>query len=205
MNTKIKICGLFRPEDIEYANQTCPDFIGFVFWERSRRFVTPKQARRLREKLDGGIRAVGVFVDAPCEEIIRLLQEGVIDIAQLHGGEPEQDIRRIQERTGRPVIRAAKIRERCDVEALLDSPADWILFDGGMGGGVPFDWSLLKGVERDFFLAGGLSPENLGGLLKDIRPYAVDLSSGVEADGVKDLAKMRAAVGIVRESAQIER
>ncbi len=199
MATKIKICGLFRPEDIEYANIVCPDFIGFVFWEKSRRRVTAKQAAALRKGLGPGIHAAGVFVDAPCGEIISLLEEGIIDIAQLHGEESEEDIRYIQAVTHRPVIKAVRVRSRYDVEAWMDSSADWLLFDSGMGSGISFDWQLLAGVEREYFLAGGLNPGNLKEVLEQIRPFAVDLSSGAETNGVKDLEKMRAAVEIVRE------
>lgn len=191
---KIKICGLFRPEDIEYANRVKPDFIGFVFWEKSKRRVTAGQAALLREKLAPGIQAVGVFVDAPCGEIISLLEKGTIDIAQLHGEESEEDIQYIQAVTHKPVIKAVKVRDRYDVDAWLDSSADWLLFDSGMGSGRAFDWQLLAGVEREYFLAGGLDPDNMGRLPEGICPYAVDLSSGVETEGVKDFEKMRAAV-----------
>lgn len=199
MNTKIKICGLFRPVDIEYANRARPDFIGFVFWEKSRRRVTAEQAAALRKKLAPEIQAVGVFVDAPCEEIISLLEAGTIDIAQLHGDESEEDIRYIQAVTHKPVIKAVKVRDRYDVEAWLDSAADWLLFDSGMGSGIPFDWRLLAGVEREYFLAGGLTPENVRELPEDICPYAVDMSSGAETEGCKDFEKMQAAVRTAHE------
>lgn len=196
--TKIKICGLFRPEDIDFANQIKPDYIGFVFWEKSRRRVDRAQAALLKEKLNPKIQAVGVFVDAPCEEIIGLLEDGIIDMAQLHGSESEEDIRYIQAVTAKPVIKAVQVRNRYDVEAWLDSAADYLLFDSGMGSGVSFDWKLLEGVEREYFLAGGLNAENLESVLAGAAPYGVDLSSGVETDGVKDFAKMQVVAGIVR-------
>lgn len=196
--TKIKICGLSRPEDIEYANRVHPDYIGFVFWEKSRRRVNREQAAALKSKLKPGISAVGVFVDASCKEIISYLAAGVIDIAQLHGEETEEDIQYIQAVTGKPVIKAVKVRSRYDVEAWLDSSADYLLFDSGMGSGVTFDWKLLADVNRDFFLAGGLNPGNLEEVLEGIQPYGVDLSSGVETDGVKDFEKMHAVVDLVR-------
>ncbi len=195
---KIKICGLFRSEDIAYANQVKPDFIGFVFWEKSRRRVNRDQAKALKEQLSNGIQAVGVFVDAPMEEVTGLLKEGIIDIAQLHGDETEEDIQYIQAVTGKPVIKAVKIRHRYDVEAWLDSSADYLLFDSGMGSGKAFDWSLLEGVDREYFLAGGLGPENLSKAAERLYPYAVDLSSGVEVDGVKNPERMREAVALVR-------
>ena len=197
--TKIKLCGLFRPEDIEYANRVHPDYIGFVFWEHSKRRVTPKQAAILKKLLEPGIETVGVFVDAPCEEIISLLEDGIIDVAQLHGDETEEDIQYIKAVTGKPVIKAVKVRDRFEVEAWLDSSADYLLFDSGMGSGVTFDWGLLSDVTRDFFIAGGLHIGNLPEVLENLSPYAVDLSSGVETDGVKDFEKMQAVVKIVRK------
>lgn len=196
---KIKICGLSRPEDIEYANRIRPDFIGFVFWEKSRRRVTAEQAAELKRRLEPGISAVGVFVDAPWEEMISLLDAGVIDIAQLHGDESEEDIRYLRAAAHKPVIKAVQVRDRCDVDMWLGSSADFLLFDSGMGSGVSFDWRLLEGVERKFFLAGGLWPENIKALSETLSPYGIcpwglDISSGVETDGVKDFEKMRAAV-----------
>lgn len=202
--TKIKICGLSRPEDIGFANQARPDYIGFVFWEHSRRYVSRERAGQLKESLSAGIRSVGVFVDAPCDQVVRLLEEGVIDMAQLHGDETEEDIQYIKAATARPVIKAVKVKNRYDVEAWLDSSADYLLFDSGMGSGVPFDWKLLRGVDREFFLAGGLNAGNLSAAVESLHPYAVDLSSGVETGGVKDPAKMREAVRLVREGRRRE-
>ena len=196
--TKIKICGLFRQEDIDYANRVRPDYIGFVFWEKSRRYVDRARAELLKQELNPDISAVGVFVDAPCREVTELLESGVIDLAQLHGDETEEDIQYIKAVTAKPVIKAVRVRTRYDVEAWLDSAADYLLFDSGMGSGVSFDWGLLDGVDRDFFLAGGLHADNLNQALECLNPYSVDLSSGVETDGVKDLAKMQEAVNIVR-------
>lgn len=201
-NTKIKICGLSRREDIDYANRVRPDYIGFVFWEKSRRYVDRERAELLKQALSPDISAVGVFVNAPCRKVTDLLEGGIIDMAQLHGDETEEDIQYIRAVTAKPVIKAVKVKTRYDVEAWLDSAADYLLFDSGMGSGVAFDWSLLEGVDRDFFLAGGLHAGNLGQVIESLNPYAVDLSSGVETDGVKDLAKMQAAVDIVRGGKQ---
>lgn len=202
MAVKIKICGLSREEDIHYANQVIPDYIGFVFWEHSRRYVSHERAAMLRRTLRPGIQAVGVFVDAPPEEVVSLLRAGVIDMAQLHGEETEEDIRYLQEVTGNPVIKAVKVRNRLDVEASLDSAADYLLFDSGMGSGVAFDWGLLADIPREFFLAGGLKPENLKQAVETVMPYAVDLSSGVETEGFKDRDKMQQAVTVVRQQEQ---
>lgn len=194
---KIKICGLFRDKDIDYANLVKPDYVGFVF-AKSRRQITEKQAREFRTRLSPQIQTVGVFVDTPAEEIIAYLTEGIIDIAQLHGRETEEDIRYIKAVAGKPVIKAVKVQSRSDVEAWLESKADFLLFDSGAGSGQTFSWELLSGVKRDFFLAGGLSLENLETAMKEVEAYALDLSSGAETDGIKDLAKMRKIVQTVR-------
>lgn len=195
---KIKICGLTRPEDIACVNRLLPDYIGFVFWPRSRRLVTRQQAAQLKAMLSPEIRAVGVFVNALMEEVAGLLAEGIIDMAQLHGEESEEDIRYLQTATGKPVIKAVKVHGRQDVEAWLDSAADFLLFDSGMGSGQTFDWSLLEGVSRPYFLAGGLGTENLEQVLFQDGPYGVDLSSSLETDGRKDPEKMRRVMELVR-------
>ena len=199
---KIKLCGMFRPEDIGYANEVKPDFVGFVLAEGFRRKITRAQAAEFRRALDPEIPAAGVFVDNPSEEVISYLREGIIQMAQLHGNETEEDIRYIQAVTGKPVMKAVKITGRYDVEAWLDSAADYLLFDGGTGSGVTFDWSVLTGIDRDFFLAGGLNAGNLLAAAEKVHPFAVDLSSGVETDGVKDLNKMREVVRLVREQCE---
>lgn len=195
---KIKICGLTRPEDIACVNRLLPDYIGFVFWPKSRRLVTRQQAAQLKAMLSPEIRAVGVFVNAPMEEVAGLLAEGIIDMAQLHGEESEEDIRYLQTATGKPIIKAVKVHGRQDVEAWLGSAADYLLFDSGMGSGQTFDWSLLEGVSRPYFLAGGLGPENLEQVLFQDGPYGVDLSSSLETDGRKDPEKMRRVMELVR-------
>lgn len=197
---KIKICGLTRPEDIACVNRLLPDYIGFVCWPGSRRFVSEEQAARLKAALSSEIRAVGVFVDAPVEEITALLQKGVIDMAQLHGEESEEDVRRIRELTGKPVIRAVKVSCRRDVEEWQGSAADYLLFDSGMGSGRTFDWSLLEEVKRPYFLAGGLGADNLEQVLARVRPYGVDVSSSLETDGYKDPEKIRRVMELVRNA-----
>lgn len=199
---KIKICGMRRTEDIEYANQTLPDYVGFILAKGFRRSITADQARAFKALLDPKIKAVGVFVDDPPDEIIALLEEGVIDMAQLHGQESEEDIVYIKAASGKTVIKTVKAENRYMVEAWLDTAADYLLFDSGAGTGKTFDWGILEDVDRDFFLAGGLKPDNIGEAAGMAHPYAVDLSSGAETDGVKDLEKMRRAVEAVRKLPQ---
>ena len=197
--TRIKLCGLSRPCDIDAANALLPAYIGFVFAEKSRRCVCPEEARALRERLDPGIQAVGVFVRETPERVAELLNGGVIDLAQLHGGEDETYLERLRALTDRPLIQAFRVDSPADLARAERSTADHILLDNGPGGtGSAFDWSLLKGFARPFFLAGGLGPENAAQAVAALHPFAVDVSSGIETDGLKDRMKMRAFVEAVR-------
>ena len=197
--TRVKMCGLRRAEDIEAANRLMPEYIGFVFAPASRRYIAPEDAAVLRLRLRPGIRAVGVFVDEEESAAARLLESGVIDIAQLHGNEDEAYIARLKARTGKPVIRAFRVKNAEDLRAAEASPADMILLDAGAGDGKTFDWSMLSSVSRPYFLAGGLTPENTAEAVKRYHPFAVDVSSGIETDGFKDCNKMRAFMRAVRE------
>lgn len=198
--TKIKICGLKREEDIYYVNSCRPDYAGFVFTDRSRRFVTPVIACRLRERLAPAIIPVGVFVNERPEKIAELLKFEIISMVQLHGQETEEYIKRLKGMTNKPVIKAFSIQRKEDMEKALESAADYILLDNGAGGtGKTFDWSLSKEADRPFFLAGGLSPENVRQAVKKLYPFAVDVSSGVETEGKKDLNKITAFINAVRK------
>lgn len=197
--TKIKLCGLSRLRDIETANALLPDYIGFVFAPKSRRYVTAEQAAALKEKLHPDIKAVGVFVNEKPETIAKLLERGIIDIAQLHGSETEADIQRLREFTDKPIIKAFRIDSEQDIALAQASSADFVLLDSGAGGtGTVFDWALLRAVSRPYFLAGGLDRENVSGAVKKLRPYAVDVSSGIETGGYKDKSKMEMFVHAVR-------
>ena len=196
---RIKLCGLTRPCDIEAVNDLRPDYIGFVFAKKSRRYVSPEQAAELKSLLRPGILAVGVFVDEEIERITGLLSSGVIDLAQLHGGEDETYIERMRERTDRPIIKAFRVEGEEDIEKAQASAADYVLLDSGGGGtGKAFDRELLARIDRPYFLAGGLDASTVGEAVKRWRPYAVDVSSGIETDGVKDAEKMRRFMEAVR-------
>ena len=197
--TKIKFCGLTRTGDIEAANELKPDYIGFVFWPKSKRAVTAEEAKTLKAKLDPSIKAVGVFVDEDMEAVKSLLDGGIIDIAQLHGHEDEDYITGLKEASGKPVIKAFKIRSEDDIRKAEASPADLVLLDAGMGDGVTFDWSLIKNTGRPYFLAGGLDPDNAADAVRTLHPYALDVSSGIETDGLKDTNKMAAFAASVRK------
>lgn len=199
--TRIKICGLTRPEDVRYVNTAKPDWCGFILnFPSSRRNVTPEQARALRAGLDPDIRPVGVFVDRPAEEVAALLNSGVISVAQLHGREDNAYISVLRTLApGCVVWRAFQLRSQADLAAADASGADLVLLDNGRGTGQTFDWSLAGSVHRPFLLAGGLTPESIPRAVAALRPYGLDLSSGVETDGVKDPAKIQAAVTAARE------
>ena len=196
--TRIKMCGLRRPEDIDAVNEIRPDYVGFVFFPGSRRYVPPETAAVLRSALRPDIQAVGVFVDEDPDTVARLLAGGAIDLAQLHGHEDAAYIARLRKETDRPLIRAFRIRSAADAAVAQASPADHILLDAGAGDGKTFDWSLLHGVSRPYFLAGGLNPENVAAAVRDLHPFAVDVSSGIETDGWKNIEKMRAFARAVR-------
>lgn len=197
--TKIKLCGLTRPEDIRAANALKPEFIGFVFAPKSKRYVSPRQAETLKALLSPQIRAVGVFVNVEIESVAELLNSGVIDLAQLHGNEEEGYIQKLRARTGSPILQAFRITSEQDVRRAEHSTADHILLDAGAGTGTAFDWSLLRQIRRPYFLAGGLGPDNVERALELLHPYGVDISSGIETEGVKDPEKMAAFVAAVRK------
>lgn len=199
-DTKIKICGLRRREDILAVNEAKPDFCGFVMEVPGRfRSVTRDRARELVSGLDRRILPVGVFVNALPETVAELLNDGTFALAQLHGQEDEAYIKELRILTGKPLIQAFSIRSEEDVERALKSSADYILLDQGGGGtGKAFDWNLVTKMNRNFFLAGGLGVENLAAAVKKLHPFAVDVSSGVETDMWKDPEKIRLAVERVR-------
>lgn len=200
--TKIKICGLKRPEDIDYVNEAGPDYCGFIInVPGSPRTLPPSAVQRLCRRLKEGIKPVGVFVNALPEEILDLALNGTIKVIQLHGRENDAFIERIKALTSLPVIKAYSVSDRDDLLKAAESPADYILLDHGAGGtGKSFEWSLLTDFNRPYFLAGGLTPENLPEAVKRFHPFAVDLSSGVETDGYKDREKILAAMAAVRST-----
>lgn len=197
--TKIKLCGLSRECDIRIANELQPEYIGFVFYKKSRRYVTPERAAELRRLLDPSIQTVGVFVNEAPEIVAGLLGNAVIDIAQLHGAEDVSYVKKLRKLTDKPFIQAFRIRTAEDISNAEKSPADFILLDSGAGGtGTAFDWKLAGQVGRPYFLAGGLDAGNVAEAVKNLAPWAVDVSSGIETEGLKDGEKMRLFVNAVR-------
>ena len=197
--TKIKLCGLSRPCDIGAANELKPDYIGFVFAPKSKRYVTPEKAMELKQMLLPEIQSVGVCVNEKPETVVKLLQDGTIDIAQLHGAEDEEYIIQLRQLTDKPIIKAFRIETASDIEKALQSTADYLLLDSRAGTGTVFDWKLIQNIKRPYFLAGGLDADNAAEAVNTLRPYALDVSSGIETSGLKDKSKMAAFVSAVRK------
>lgn len=203
MSTKIKLCGMFRDCDIDYVNEAKPDYVGFiVMFPKSHRNIDLDTALRLKSRLSPKIKSVAVSVNAPVEQFAEFAKQGAADLLQCHGSENADYIARLRELTNVPIIKAVKVTTAADIENAQALGADYLLLDSGTGSGIAFDHSL---IDRDkirvpFFLAGGLTPENLGQAIRDIRPFAVDLSSGIETEKLKDREKILAAVKEARNA-----
>ncbi|MCI5641420.1 MAG: phosphoribosylanthranilate isomerase [Lachnospiraceae bacterium] len=202
---KVKVCGLRRREDIDYANCIKPDLIGFVFAPSKRR-VTPEQAEQLVQGLDSSIAVAGVFVDQPIAFIVDLLERGIIQYVQLHGDEDAAYIASLRETCGKKgiaakLIKAVKVREAKDLAHVEEWDCEYLLLDawqeeGEMAGGNgrSFDWNLVQAIGKPFFLAGGLTPTNVAQAIRMTKPFGVDASSCMETDGFKDFDKMKTFV-----------
>lgn len=200
--SKIKICGLSRECDIDFVNTAKPDFIGFVFAEKSKRRVDFDTALKLRNQLDKNIQAVGVFVNNDMDFVLSLVNSGVIDLIQLHGDEDENYILSLKEKTSAKIIRAVRVKTTEDILSADRLPVDYILLDtytkGEYGGsGKTFDWNMIPKISKPYFLAGGLNAENIKSALK-VGAYCLDVSSGAETDGKKDKDKIIKIVNTVR-------
>ena len=196
---KIKICGIKRLEDIEIVNRYKPDYIGFVFAD-SKRKVSHDLAKELRNNLDSDIIPVGVFVDSPQDEILKLFDDGIIEIAQLHGSESEQYILDLKKKTDGELktINAIEMTQEVDLLEYNDSNSDYLLLDSGKGSGKTFDWSLIrKDIKKEFFLAGGLNSKNVTQAIDEFNPYAIDLSSSLETNGFKDENKIKEIMEVI--------
>ena len=189
--TKVKICGLSTPEAVATAVEAGADYIGFVF-AKSKRQVSLEQAHQLAKGVTGQTKIVGVFVSPSLEELEEAIGKVPLDIVQIHGTFDEALIPEISV----PVIRAIQISD-----SQVKSQADYLLFDAPIAGsGQTFDWQLLadKQIEQDYFIAGGLTVDNVAEAKEIFHPYALDVSSGVETDGHKDLDKIKAFIERVK-------
>lgn len=202
MRTRIKICGLTRESDVDAAVAAGADALGFVFYPKSPRFVTPARAAELARRVPPFVSITALFVNAAPPEIAVVLAQVPVSLLQFHGDETETACKHWQ----RPYLRAARVRPGMDLlqYALGFSSAQGLLLDafvdGYGGGGETFDWSLIPpALPRPLVLSGGLTPENVGEAIRAVRPVAVDVSSGVEASkAIKDAVKMAAFVAAVR-------
>lgn len=203
--TKVKICGLFRPEDIKYANKLKPDYMGFMFYKKSSRYVSPEQAKELKQMLNPEIVAVGVFVNEPIEFIADLVEQKIIEMVQIHGDEDAAYIAELHERISVPIIKAVRVKDASSFDGLENYACDYFLFDTykkGMYGGTGERFNLTLGDEKrigkKYFVAGGLDATTVGEVLEHTYAMGVDVSGGVETNGVKDEAKMEAFIEAVR-------
>ncbi|WKY48891.1 phosphoribosylanthranilate isomerase [Eubacteriaceae bacterium ES3] len=203
MKSKIKICGLSRMEDIEAVNLYLPDYIGFVF-AKSRRQIDLKRAEVLKNKLDPQIEAVGIFVNHPVDEVVEIIKSGAINIVQLHGDETDEYIRDLKDKLPSEknlIIKAIRVKSKPILQT--DNLVDYYLFDTYVeshygGAGIGFNWELIKDIDKPYFLAGGIQLSNVEVAIKQLHPYCIDLSSGVERDGLKDTEKIKEIVEKVR-------
>ena len=215
---KVKMCGISKVETIPAVVEAKPDYMGLVF-ASSKRQVTVDQAKTLVEELhkqytkrynngaeqsnDDEIKTVGVFVNETLENLVSIAKEANLDAVQLHGDEDEAFIQSLKERTNVEVWKAVQIRSAADAEVWIDSSADMLLFDAYHkdergGTGEVFDWTSLDEFERPFMLAGGIDGTNVARAIRTVRPYGIDISSGIETNGVKDDEKIKAFTNIVR-------
>ena len=190
--TKVKICGICHEVEIGIMNELVPDFVGFVFVSKSRHFIAPEHAGLLRSKLRPGIRSVGVFANHSLKSVAMCVEVAGLDMVQLHGDETAEYIAALREYIRCPIMKVYKVAKPMDAEKALYSTADYVMLDGGNAGdGRTFDWSLLGNVRRKYFLSGGLTPENLNrAMIVTPQPYALNVSSGVEANKMKDYRKV---------------
>ena len=208
---KVKMCGISKVETIPAIIDAKPDYMGLVF-APSKRQVTVDQAKTLVEELhkqyavrynSKTIKTVGVFVNETIENLLKIAEEVKLDVIQLHGDEDESFIQILKEQSNVEVWKAVQVRSAADAEKWIDSSADMLLFDAYHkdergGTGEVFDWSSLDEFERPFMLAGGIDSTNVARAIRTVRPYGLDISSGIETEGVKDNEKMKAFTNTVR-------
>lgn len=202
---KAKICGIKNLQDVQAVNRHKPDFAGFVFYPLSKRYVSLIVARRLKAALNRHIKTVGVFVNAPVEEIAAAAELGIIDLVQLHGDEGNAYIAELKKICKLPIIKAVRVQDENDIKRADYYDCDYLLFDtysqSAYGGtGRQFNTQLLKGVKihKPYFIAGGLNADNVRHAIKGLKPFAADVSGGVETDGGKDAAKIKAFIKQVK-------
>ena len=205
--TKVKICGITHEVEIGIMNELQPDFVGFVFASKSRHFIAPEHAGLLRSKLKRGIKTVGVFTNASLRNVALTMETAGLDMVQLHGDETAEYIAALREYIHCPIMKVVKVSKPIDADKAMYTTADYVMLDGGSAGsGKSFDWSLLGNMRRNFFLSGGLTPENIHEALRlEPKPFGLNVSSGVESNKVKDYRKVMKFILAVRDANQGKR
>lgn len=210
---RIKICGLRRVEDVEYVNKTSPDYVGFVFAGKKRK-ISFEMAKDLKQRLNKEIPVVGVFVNEDIKNICELVFENIIDVIQLHGDEDEEYVANLKtnlkqkSKENVTIIKAVRVENQKQVEDAEKYDVDYLLLDAFKedeygGSGKVFDHNLIPKLSKPYFLAGGISVDNVEDIIsllkeKNILPYCIDVSSSVETDGFKDEKKIGAIVDLVK-------
>ena len=197
---KVKICGISHEIEIGIMNELMPDYVGFVFCSKSHRFIAPEHAAFLRSKLRRGIKAVGVFQNSRIENVAMCVETAGLDVVQLRGDEGGEYIASLREYIRCPIIRSFKINTAMEAERAMYTTADYVMLDGGEGGGHTFDWSMIgSSKRRSYFLKGGLTPDNVNKALQlSPPPFALDVSTGVESSRLKDYRKVMKFILAVR-------
>lgn len=197
---KIKICGINRPVDVQYINESQPDYVGFIVnFPKSHRSVTYNQLGSLAGRVDAPIKKVGVFVDEFPEKIAQVLNENILDIAQLHGRQDEEFIHKLRSLTDKEIWKAFSIENKEDLRQAEASSAHLVLLDNKGGGtGQVFDHSLIRNFQRPYLLAGGMDEETIPSVLEELSPFGIDTSSGTETDKKKDSEKIENIIRMVR-------
>ncbi|MCF0129881.1 MAG: phosphoribosylanthranilate isomerase [Pseudobutyrivibrio sp.] len=201
---QVKICGLFRPEDIEAVSEIRPDYAGFILdFPKSHRSIDVNRMKSLKKGLDPRIKTVAVLVDKPVEMAAGLVKEGLADILQLHGNEDNRYIETLKNiiPEGTPIWQAIQIKSDEDIDRANNSRADFVILDAGQGTGKSFDWTSLKGINRAFGLAGGINASNIDEAMKT-DAVLVDISGGAETDRLKDPVKIEKLVKKAKEDKQ---
>ena len=198
---KIKFCGIRRLEDVAFCNELQPEYLGMILSSGFRRTISPETAEQLVKAKSRSIATVGVFVNETPEHIAQVLKQVPLDVIQLHGSETAEIVSGVRWRTGLPVWKAVQVQTAADIQAARQLGADQLILEGKAGGiGITADWELIAGAKpaQPFLLAGGLTPENVAEAAARVQPDGVDLSSGIETGSVKDYAKMKRIVTIIR-------
>lgn len=198
---KIKFCGIRRLEDVAFCNELQPEYLGMILSSGFRRTISPETAEQLVKAKSRSIATVGVFVNETPEHIAQVLKQVPLDVIQLHGSETAEIVSGVRWRTGLPVWKAVQVQTAADIQAARQLGADQLILEGKAGGiGITADWELIAGAKpaQPFLLAGGLTPENVAEAAARVQSDGVDFSSGIETGSVKDYAKMKRIVTIIR-------